>query len=404
MDRASMGDFDFSQLSWRWVENIAPSGSSPMSDEIRGLIRVLRRGRSNWSTFDQTRIQTVSALPVGTGKALLLEKSEDEAGHSREVAGTPSTQTQSSDRLNRQLEDVSEENRPPISLSPGSDDEIVVVIRKRCRSSEGSLPGPSRPRLFPEGDDSSFAAQSDLISLAGRMRSAGCRLPSLASSVEREAYAKVAVASSKVMEAFNEYVVTMEDHVAASRNDKEIKIIGSEIKRLSKELEATKREGREDAENIEAFTEDWKRVHLENKALESQMVAQRARIVALEVERDRDVHRASRIDHRDIAATHREVLESLKDRWARKKNETSAEIRLQEVVANIDLLIELKDGGLTVDAELARLKEMERDCADLLASATVPDWSISELDLPQVSDDSVDQVGGSSVPDDSASS
>ncbi|KAF2603543.1 hypothetical protein F2Q70_00025338 [Brassica cretica] len=206
------------------------------------------------------------------------------------------------------------------------------------------------------------------------------------------------------MEAFNEYVVTMEDHVAASRNDKEIEIIGSEIKRLSKELEATKREGREDAENIEALTEDWKRVHLENKALESQMVAQRARIVALEVERDRDVRRASRIAHRDIAATHREVLESLKDRWARKKNETSAEIRLQEVVANIDLLIELKDGGLTVDAELARLKEMERDCADLLASATVPDWSISELDLPQVSDDSVDQVGGSSVPDDSASS
>ncbi|KAG2289825.1 hypothetical protein Bca52824_049429 [Brassica carinata] len=370
MDRASMGNFDFSQLSRRWVENIAPSGSSPMSDEIRGLIRVLRRGRSNWSTFDRTRIQTVSALPVGTGKALLLEKSEDEAGHSREVAGTPSAQTQSSDRLNRQLsplisihdsdeEDVLEENRPPVSLSPGSDDETVVVIRKRCRSSEGSLP-----------DDSSFAAQSDLISLAGRMRSAGCRLPSLASSVKREAYAKVAVASSKVMEAFNEYVVTMEDHVAASRNDKEIEIIGSEIQRLSKELEATKREGREDAENIEALTEDWKRVHLENKALESQMVAQRARIVALE------------------------VLESLKDRWARKKNETSAEIRLQEVVANIDLLIELKDGGLTVDAELARLKEMERDCADLLASATVPDWSISELDLPQVSDDSVDQVGG----------
>ncbi|KAF2596291.1 hypothetical protein F2Q68_00008166 [Brassica cretica] len=47
---------------------------------------------------------------------------------------------------------------------------------------------------------------------------------------------------------------------------------------------------------------------------------------------------------------------------------------------------------------------MERDCADLLASAAVPDWSISELDLLQISDDSVDQVGGSSVPDDSVSS
>ena len=74
------------------------------------------------------------------------------------------------------------------------------------------------------------------------------------------------------------------------------------------------------------------------------------------------------------------------------------------MVTNIDLLTELKDGGLTVNAELARLKEMERDCVDLLASDTVPDWSISELDLPQVSYDSVDQVEGSSVLDDSASS
>ena len=57
-----------------------------------------------------------------------------------------------------------------------------------------------------------------------------------------------------------------------------------------------------------------------------------------------------------------------------------------------------------MDAELARLKEMEGDCEDLVASVTMPDWSSSELDLPQVSDDSVDQGEGSFVPDDSASS
>ncbi|KAF3532281.1 hypothetical protein DY000_02039516 [Brassica cretica] len=58
------------------------------------------------------------------------------------------------------------------------------------------------------------------------------------------------------MEAFSENVVVMEDHVVASRNDKEIESIGSNIKRLSNELEATKREGKKDAENIEALTED----------------------------------------------------------------------------------------------------------------------------------------------------
>lgn len=82
----------------------------------------------------------------------------------------------------------------------------------------------------------------------------------------------------------------------------------------------------------------------------------------------------------------------------------SVEIQLQEVIANIDLLNKLKDGGLTVDAELARLKEMEGDCEDLVASAAVSDWSISELGLPQVSVDSADQIGGSSVPDDSVTS
>ena len=82
-----------------------------------------------------------------------------------------------------------------------------------------------------------------------------------------------------------------------------------------------------------------------------------------------------------VATLRPSIGRSLKDRWASKKNEISAEIQLHQVVANIDLLTELKDGGLTVDAELAHLKEMERECADLPASAAVPDWSISELDL-----------------------
>ncbi|XP_048622644.1 uncharacterized protein LOC125591820 [Brassica napus] len=363
MDPASMGDFDFSQLPRRWAENIVPSGSSSMSDEIRDIMRALRRGCSNWSTFDRTRIQNVHALPAGTNKAPSAEGSEGETDHSQEVVATPSVQTQSSNWLTRQLvrrssfqtsgfasrdrasgksplisihdsddEDVSGETRPPVSLSPGSEDETMAATRKRRRSSEGDLPSPSRPRFASEGDGSLFAAQSELIYLSGRMRSAGCRLPSLASSVEREAYVKVAVASSKMMEAFNEYVVMMADHVVASRNDKEIESIGSEIKRLSKELEATKREGKKDAEKIEDLTEDWRRF-----ALTSQMVAQRGR-------------------------------------WASKKKEVSAEIWLQEVTANIDLLNELRDGGLTVDAELARLKGIEGDCEDLVALAAVPDW------------------------------
>ncbi|KAF2530828.1 hypothetical protein F2Q70_00029941 [Brassica cretica] len=388
------------------------------------------RGRSTRSTFDQTRIRAVFAMPDGTNRAPLVGGSEDEAEHSQEVITTPSVQAHSSDRLTRQLvrrssfrtfgsasrgrasrkcpliliHDSDDEDASGELRSPVSEDETIAATRKRRRSSKVALPGPSPPRFVPEGDGSLFPAQGDLISLAGRMRYAGCGLRSLASSAEKEAYAKVAVASSKMMEAFNEYVVVMEDHGMASRNDKEIDSIGSDIRRLSKEFEATKREGKKDAEKIEALTKDSRRIHHENEALMTQMVPQKVRIAALEVVRDRDIRRASRVARRDFATRYREILESLKDKWTSKKKEVSSEIQLQEVIANIDLLNEFKDGGLTVDAELARLKEMEGDCEDLVASAAVPDWSISELDLPKVSDDSVDQVGGSSVLDDSASS
>ena len=74
------------------------------------------------------------------------------------------------------------------------------------------------------------------------------------------------------------------------------------------------------------MTEDWKIIHQENEALMTQMVAQKARITALEVERDRDIRRASCVARRNIANRYREILESLKDKWTSKKKGVSAEI------------------------------------------------------------------------------
>ena len=89
--------------------------------------------------------------------------------------------------------------------------------------------------------------------------------------------------------------MVMEDRVEASQNEKEIESIGSEIKRLSEELEVIKREGKRDAKKIEALTDDWRRIQWENEDLTTQVVAQRAKIAAFEVEWDRDIRRASRI-------------------------------------------------------------------------------------------------------------
>ncbi|KAF2604884.1 hypothetical protein F2Q70_00026430 [Brassica cretica] len=66
----------------------------------------------------------------------------------------------------------------------------------------------------------------------------------------------------------------MEDRVEVFRNDKEIESIGSEIKRLSAELEATKREGKRDGRKIKAVTDDWRRTFHESATLAAQVVAQ----------------------------------------------------------------------------------------------------------------------------------
>ncbi|KAF3555765.1 hypothetical protein F2Q69_00016340 [Brassica cretica] len=53
--------------------------------------------------------------------------------------------------------------------------------------------------------------------------------------------------------------------------------------------------------------------------------------------------------------------------WLTKKKEVSAEIQLHEVVANIDLLNEIKSEGLVVDEEIVRLKKTKKDCKSMLA-------------------------------------
>ena len=63
----------------------------------------------------------------------------------------------------------------------------------------------------------------------------------------------------------------------------------------------------------------------------------------------------------------------MKKRWVDKKKEVSTEIQLHGVVANLDLLNEIKDKGLVVEDEIAPLKEMEKDCEAIASLVTVPD-------------------------------
>ena len=81
----------------------------------------------------------------------------------------------------------------------------------------------------------------------------------------------------------------------------------------------------------------------------------------------------------------------VKDEVRKKKKETAAEIHLQEVRARIEALTEYSKGGFELEEELGRLKDREISLDLDYGVASVSEPSLSRLDLPEVSGDSVDQ-------------
>ncbi|KAJ4887843.1 hypothetical protein Rs2_27591 [Raphanus sativus] len=113
------------------------------------------------------------------------------------------------------------------------------------------------------------------------------------------------------------------------------------------------------------------------------------KIVELEADRDQHRYKDSHADRHEIVGSYGRILDPLREQWMNKKKEVAAEIQLDEVVTNIDLLNDIKHGGLVVEEEIARFREMEKDGEAVVKLAVVPSRSISGLDIPQVSEDSV---------------
>ncbi|KAF3606375.1 hypothetical protein DY000_02048487 [Brassica cretica] len=94
---------------------------------------------------------------------------------------------------------------------------------------------------------------------------------------------------------------------------------------------------------------------------------------------------------RSLAREYDAVLAVVKDKLRKKKEEKAAEIHLQEVRARIEALTEHNEGGFELEEELGRLRELEISLDLDYGVASVSDRSLSRLELPEVSGDSVDQ-------------
>ncbi|KAF3572922.1 hypothetical protein F2Q69_00058655 [Brassica cretica] len=156
--------------------------------------------------------------------------SEDEAEPSQKDVEASYRYPPPSDRLERQLAWRSSFRtfRPgiPYSLSPGLQYNSVSTSLKRRRSSKAVMHEPPRSKreskgwkLVFEGDGPLSMDQGYLVSLARRTRGAK------ALTFE--------ISPFQVMEAFNEFAVTMEDCVHALRNGSEVEKGKVEVQRLT---------------------------------------------------------------------------------------------------------------------------------------------------------------------------
>lgn len=91
------------------------------------------------------------------------------------------------------------------------------------------------------------------------------------------------------------------------------------------------------------------------------------------------------------------VLDKVREKLRKKKEETAAEVALQEVRAKIKVLSEYQEGGFELKEELERLRQKETNCDVDYRAAAVSHPSLGRIELPEVSGDSVNQDFGDAV-------
>ncbi|XP_056864314.1 uncharacterized protein At3g60930, chloroplastic-like [Raphanus sativus] len=310
VDSSTVGDFDFSLLPRRWAKNITHPKVSPMSDQLRGI------------------------SPAISGSIGLLEEAHssdhEEPTSAEEVIAPPNTSRSERCSLRRSFRILaSASKKPPVdptplSLSSDSKEDIPARELGSVKASRSVSPKPSRPssktskrRRVGRSDHSPIRESSAGPKHLGEGTSSQNFGATFFSSLEEEnAYNKVAKANAKVMEACNDLVLKMAERTGA---DVEIDRISLDFKRISAELEAAKRENKEEVEKINSMMTEWVKVCDEKSVLEIEVAAQQAKIARLEAEKDRHVHRASNSARREMSQQYAVILKSLEDKWSDKK-------------------------------------------------------------------------------------
>ncbi|KAF2546187.1 hypothetical protein F2Q70_00022309 [Brassica cretica] len=214
---------------------------------------------------------------------------------------------------------------------------------------------------FSHSKDCPITEDPDSVAhLVRHFKPARCPLPSLRNMTERETYA---------MEANNEFTATLEkcpQDVPRSDELYEIKKLGNQAASLEARLQVVSNERKSALEEV-SFLE--------------------AKVESSANKFSDDLRRATYDAKKTMADSYLDVLVSLKEKWEKKKAATDCEARLQEVVANIDLLKEIMNNNLLASDELLRLRAKEVELGSEVDVMATSDFSAGKLDLPQISED-----------------
>ncbi|XP_056858519.1 stress response protein NST1-like [Raphanus sativus] len=218
------------------------------------------------------------------------------------------------------------------------------------------------------------------------------------------------------MEARNEYAALMEERLANFPSREEVEVHLTLIQQLRSKLSASHASEQERMKQVVdlkvlltakatekvaleeekiAFEKEKVTLEEEKVALEKEKVAMEADLESLKAKFRREAEMRERVARRERRAACRLVakgydaaLDKARETIQRKKAESTAETRLQEVRAKIEALAEYLEGGFELEEELDHLKDVEISREIEYGLAAVSDDSFRGLDLPQVSDDS----------------
>ena len=193
------------------------------------------------------------------------------------------------------------------------------------------------------------------------------------------------------MEASNEYAALMERRLANFASKEEIAGHLLTIQQLRGELEVAREVERQREAGIKESKKNLAAAEAEKVAIQSDFDSMKEKH-RREIEgRDRRARKDRHLARLSLAQEYDVVLAVVKNKLEQKKKETAAEIRLQEARARIEALTVYSEGGFELEEELERLRDQEISLDVDNGLASVSDLSLSRIDLPEVSGDSVDQ-------------